>query len=444
MSINAITVEDLSKRYRIGVKEKLDGTLSGLITSWVKAPLANYKRLRGLSKFDENRDSDDIIWALRDISFDVKEGEVLGIIGKNGAGKSTLLKILSRITNPTTGSVKINGRVSSLLEVGTGFHPELTGRENIYLNGTIIGMSKKEIDKKFDEIVDFSGVEKFIDTPIKRYSTGMGVRLAFAVAAHIEPDILIVDEVLAVGDVDFQKKCLAKMRDVSRAGRTVLFVSHSMPTITRLCPRVILLDSGRIVDDGETTKVVHEYLNKSHSLIPIREYPTLANAPGGEIAKLRSVRVCTDKGIVDGLVDIRLPLKVEMEFELFHSGYILLPHFHFSTLDGLHIFTSVDVDPAWRMKPRPKGRYISTVLIPGNFFSEGTILVSAVLITLEPKKELFFEKDTLGFEIYDPMEKDSARGDWEGQLEGIVRPLFRWETRYIPHSIEERASVNHW
>lgn len=261
MSHIAIKVENLSKRYRIGLKDEMPDTFVGAVISWLKAPVANFRQLRKLSHFSENgHDPDDIIWALKDVSFDVKSGEVVGIIGRNGAGKSTLLKILSRITEPTAGRAIINGRVSSLLEVGTGFHPELTGRENVYLNGTVLGMSKAEIDRKFDEIIDFSGVKKFIDTPVKRYSSGMQVRLAFAVAAHLEPEVLVVDEVLAVGDAEFQKKCLGKMKDVAGEGRTVLFVSHNMAAVENLCSRSIMLDQGKILNNGPSTEVIHSYL----------------------------------------------------------------------------------------------------------------------------------------------------------------------------------------
>ena len=271
MSDFAIRVENLSKRYRIGLKEEMPDTLIGAMTNWLKSPLANFRQLRKLSHFSENgQDAEDIIWALKDVSFDVKPGEVVGIIGRNGAGKSTLLKILSRITEPTSGRAIINGRVSSLLEVGTGFHPELTGRENVYLNGTVLGMSKLEIDRKFDEIVDFSGVEKFIDTPVKRYSSGMQVRLAFAVAAHLEPEILLVDEVLAVGDVEFQKKCLGKMDDVAQAGRAVLFVSHNMAAIEHLCPKAMMLDNGQIQCAGRQTDVISYYLRSfGHSALSL-------------------------------------------------------------------------------------------------------------------------------------------------------------------------------
>jgi len=259
----AIRAENLSKRYRIGLKEELPDTLLGAMSSWLKAPLANFRDLRKLSHFHDNgRNTPDIIWALKDVSFEVKQGEVVGIIGRNGAGKSTLLKILSRITEPTSGRAVINGRVSSLLEVGTGFHPELTGRENVYLNGTVLGMSKAEVDRKFDEIVNFSGVEKFIDTPVKRYSSGMQVRLAFSVAAHLEPEILLVDEVLAVGDAEFQKKCLGKMGEVAAGGRTVLFVSHRMEMIESLCKRAFLLESGSLVLKDSARTVVNYYLTK--------------------------------------------------------------------------------------------------------------------------------------------------------------------------------------
>lgn len=260
-----IRVENLAKRYRIGLKDEISDTLVGAITSFIRRPLKNLKNLSRLTQFHEE-EAKDIIWALRDVSFDVAQGEVVGIIGRNGAGKSTLLKVLSRITEPTSGQVRIRGRVSSLLEVGTGFHPELTGRENIYLNGTILGMRKAEIDRKFAEIVDFSGVEKFLDTPVKRYSSGMYVRLAFAVAAHLEPEILIVDEVLAVGDIAFQEKCLGKMGDIAQSGRTVLFVSHNLAAVTSLCSRLCLLENGLMTASGLPQSVIEKYLNQLQSV----------------------------------------------------------------------------------------------------------------------------------------------------------------------------------
>lgn len=259
MSDPVIKVQNLSKRYRLGLKEKQADTLVGQISQIIRSPYENLKRLRDLNKFGVEDES--VFWALKDVSFEVKEGEVLGIIGKNGAGKSTLLKILSQITEPTSGKIEIHGRVASLLEVGTGFHPELSGRENIYMNGTILGMTRKEIDSKLDEIIDFSGVEKFIDTPVKFYSSGMKVRLGFSVAAHLDPEILIIDEVLAVGDYEFQKKCLGKMEDVSKnQGRTIIFVSHQMDAIRNLCSKCLLLKNGYIVGNGETNSVISSYI----------------------------------------------------------------------------------------------------------------------------------------------------------------------------------------
>lgn len=270
MTKYAIQVESLSKIYRIGLKEQMSETLGGLIGSWIRAPVSNFRRLRRLTSFDSNEysseerfSSNDLIWALSNVSFNVESGEVVGIIGRNGAGKSTLLKIISRITEPTHGRIIIHGRVSSLLEVGTGFHPELTGRENVYLNGVILGMTKAEIDRKFDEIVNFAEVTKFLDTPVKHYSSGMKVRLAFAVAAHLEPEILLVDEVLAVGDAAFQKKCLGKMEDVTKQGRTVLFVSHNMGAVETLCNRAVLLNNGRIERTGPTKEVISDYLARN-------------------------------------------------------------------------------------------------------------------------------------------------------------------------------------
>lgn len=261
MSKSVIKVDQLSKRYRLGLKEQQSDTLLGQVSQAIQAPWRNLKQLRALNRFGQEDES--VFWALKNISFEVKEGEVLGIIGKNGAGKSTLLKILSQITEPTSGKIEIHGRVASLLEVGTGFHPELTGRENIYMNGTILGMTRKEIDSKLDEIIDFSGVEKFIDTPVKFYSSGMKVRLGFSVAAHLDPEILIIDEVLAVGDYEFQKKCLGKMEDVSKNnGRTILFVSHQLDAVRNLCSKSILLKNGEIEALGNTSKIINKYLGK--------------------------------------------------------------------------------------------------------------------------------------------------------------------------------------
>jgi len=272
MSSTVIKVSRLSKKYRIGVREKQSDTLLGKIGDLLKSPVSNFRRLKSMSKFGV--DDESVHWALRDINFEVKEGEVLGIIGHNGAGKSTLLKILSRITPPSEGEIEITGRVSSLLEVGTGFHPELTGRDNIYMNGTIHGMRKWEIFSKLDEIIAFSGIEKYIDTPVKFYSSGMKVRLGFAVAAHLEPEILIIDEVVAVGDVEFQKKCIGKMKDVAISGRTVLFVSHDMGAIKNLCPESIILKQGRIFDQGESEQTILKYIDDLSATIANKVYDT--------------------------------------------------------------------------------------------------------------------------------------------------------------------------
>lgn len=311
----AIRVENLSKRYRIGVQEEKQDTLVGTMLAFLKRPGRNLQRLRRLTRFSDNgADEKDIVWALRDVSFEVKQGEVIGVIGRNGAGKSTLLKILSRITYPTTGRVELHGRVSSLLEVGTGFHPELTGRENVYLNGTILGMRKKEIDKKFDEIVAFSNVETFIDTPVKHYSSGMRVRLAFSVAAHLEPEILLVDEVLAVGDAEFQKKCLGKMEDVSNQGRTILFVSHSMSVILNLCQNSIWVEKGVLKSSGATSEIVHRYLAEG----TVRETVTLdrhKGRPDSAIPLMRQLRLMSNGRITATFVTGQ-PFQFEVQYSL--------------------------------------------------------------------------------------------------------------------------------
>jgi lipopolysaccharide transport system ATP-binding protein len=284
----AIKVDHISKRYRIGLKQQMNDSVGLAIINTIKSPIENFRKYRALYKFNEN-DSEDVIWALKEVSFELRKGEILGVIGHNGSGKSTLLKILSRVTVPTAGRAEIRGRVSSLLEVGTGFHPELTGRENIYLNAIILGMSKREVDKKFDEIVDFSEVDQFIDTPVKRYSSGMKVRLAFAVSAHLDPEILIIDEVLAVGDTAFQKKCLGKMGNVASAGKTVLFVSHNMAAIQSLCDRGIILNKGRLIEDLPIGQAIEKYITTAEERS--RQY-TLAERPdrsGGDLFRFTEI-----------------------------------------------------------------------------------------------------------------------------------------------------------
>ena len=386
MSDIAIKVENLSKRYRIGLKDEIHDTFAGALTSFIRSPVQNLRRLRRLTSFDEknsksdirNSNSDDIIWALRDVSFEVKAGEVVGIIGRNGAGKTTLLKILSRITEPTSGRAEIYGRVSSLLEVGTGFHPELTGRENIYLNGTILGMRKAEIDRKFDQIVDFSGVEKFIDTPVKRYSSGMSVRLAFSVAAHLEPEILLVDEVLAVGDAEFQKKCLGKMGEVAREGRTVLFVSHNIGAILQLCIRSVLLAKGQAVLDSDTNSVVSEYLAETsgnESIAVFEEDPSLP-------AQILSMSVISTSGKPINTNPHTRPFAISLNYlvKKWNVGsYVCLDVFN---EHETRLLWSSDVSSIDEMTvDRQPGTYQALVTIPGDILSPGRYSFTSSIVT---------------------------------------------------------------
>ena len=437
----AIKVENISKCYRIGLKEEIHDTLGVSMFNFLKTPLKNYRRYRSLYKFDDlkpdqddnsNNNQSDVFWALKDVSFEVKTGEVVGVIGLNGAGKSTLLKILSKITEPTSGRATIRGRISSLLEVGTGFHPELTGRENVYLNGTILGMRKKEIDCKFDEIVDFSGVENFLDTPVKRYSSGMRVRLAFAVAAHLEPEILLIDEVLAVGDARFQKKCLDKMKEVGQQGRTVLFVSHNMPAVTRLCPRTILLNDGRVHIDDSSPRVVSAYMHAEKATKAERHWPNMMEAPGDEVIRLCAIRVRTQDGQVTETVDIRQPVSIEVEYEVLQSGYELRVYYHLINEEGIEAFLSIDTDPTWLEKPRPIGRYVSISWIPGNLLSEGMYFIGPGIYTLNPQVKRFRVSDAVGIHVIDSMDGNGARVNFVGNLAGVVRPLLKWATQYCP------------
>jgi lipopolysaccharide transport system ATP-binding protein len=447
MSEAIIQVENLGKKYRIqhNAERQRYVALRDVIAQKFAAP---FKILRGVGRskiadsssaptsishlpspaaLPSSRSSSEDFWALRDVSFDVKQGEVVGIIGRNGAGKSTLLKILSRITEPTEGRIRIQGRVASLLEVGTGFHPELTGRENIFLNGAILGMHRAEIKRKFDEIVAFAEVEKFLDTPVKRYSSGMYVRLAFAVAAHLEPEILIVDEVLAVGDADFQKKCLGKMSEVARGGRTVLFVSHNMDAILRLCGSVMVVNAGRVVGQGDPQKLVTEYLHGHHGLSSTRRWANPNLRPGYDIVRLEEVYTHDEVGRSASTFDIRQHIGITMVYEVLRGDTPLIDDFNVFNEQGLFLFVAHNVQSAFYNGSRNPGRYRSTAWIPGNLLAEGLFAVSAAMVSQAPFRIHFHEEQAVSFHVTDPMAGDSARGIHVGPFPGAIRPLLKWE-----------------
>jgi lipopolysaccharide transport system ATP-binding protein len=432
----AIQIERISKKYRLGPREKYRSLRESLVRIG-SAPARLASRLGG-----KRPPIDDEFWALRDVSFSVQPGEIVGIIGRNGAGKSTLLKILSRITSPTEGRVTLRGRVGSLLEVGTGFHPELTGRENIFLNGAILGMTRKETQSRFDEIVAFAEVEKFLDTSVKHYSSGMYMRLAFAVAAHLEPEILLVDEVLAVGDASFQKKCLNKMESVSRRGRTIFFVSHNMTAITRLCSRAIMLENGRVFQDGISSAVVTTYLRSGLGTTAARVWEDPTRAPGNAVARLRSVRARTAEGETADSFDIRRPIGLEMEYEVLTPGHVLIPNFHVYNEDGVCVAIVHDLSREWRGSPRPAGRYRSVAWFPGNLLAEGMLSVRTALSTHDPVAVHFNEPDTVAFSIIDSLDGDSARGDYAGPMPGIVRPLLNWDTARLDDGAAAEKSAH--
>lgn len=363
-----ITVSNIGKRYRIGGPEVRYDTFAAQIMGMIKAPINNFRKLRDLKKFGDE-DDDTTFWALQDINFNVNEGEVLGIIGHNGAGKSTLLKILSRITEPSLGEISIRGRVSSLLEVGTGFHPDLTGRDNIYMNGTILGMRKKEIDAKLEEIIEFSGITKHIDTPVKRYSSGMTVRLAFSVAAHLEPEILIIDEVLAVGDASFQKKCLGKMKDVSGQGRTVLFVSHNMGAVQNLCTRGILLKSGRKIYDGAIDQVILKYMegeSKEFKNHVVFDPPTDIQMTLNEVKILKNGVIATES-VFDFQDEIGFDINLTCKEDMPNRGVVIHCRDQFET-----IFQTFDLSTQEHLiERRAKGNYKVRVRLPTPLLKEG-------------------------------------------------------------------------
>jgi lipopolysaccharide transport system ATP-binding protein len=423
MSDIAIRVENLGKRYRIGGAQTSYKTLRESLISAVSAPV---RWLKG------QRHEKNTFWALQDVSFEIKQGEAVGIIGRNGAGKTTLLKILSRITKPTTGRVELYGRVGSLLEVGTGFHPELTGRENIYLNGAILGMRRAEIEHKFDEIVDFAEIEKFLDTQVKFYSSGMYMRLAFAVAAHLDPEILVVDEVLAVGDAEFQKKCLGKMDDVSKHGRTVLFVSHNMGMINSLCNRAILLNKGNVLLDGSVANAITRYYGDGNNSPYSVDYSKQSRQVGDEFATLLEAHIEDENGTHTGEVDIRSPFLVKMKYKLNQIVPIApYPNFHFYNVQGQCVFITSGKRSAF---PPTVGVYESTCFVPGYLLNNDTYFIGlALTFTHSGIHVSFFEQGALAVIIRDPMDEtiDEERNGYSGEIPGIIRPQLKWEVHQI-------------
>ncbi len=425
----AISVKNIGKQYKIGAAESKFryNMLRDVIVDTVAAPIRLAKAMIGKS---DRRQNQNFVWALKDVSFDLEEGKVLGIVGRNGAGKSTLLKILSRVTEPTVGTVSVRGRVGSLLEVGTGFHPELTGRENIYMNGAILGMKRSEIESKFDEIVDFSEVTQYIDTPVKRYSSGMYLRLAFAVAAHLEPEILVVDEVLAVGDAEFQKKCLGKMGDVAQQGRTVLFVSHNMSAILRLTQEAIVLNKGQLIMRGPTQEAVDYYLSSGQAQAGERVWEAAdvpaASAPFRPI----SLKIMNRSGKAVDTVRSAEPVTVEFEYQLDAPVTGLRVGMYLSTMRGEYVLTSFDTDAPnlfEKFDSRSSGHYISRAEIPADIFNEGryTIGVNASSFGV---RRYFMDENAIAFNV----DITGAPGThWPEPRVGPVRPRLNWKIEKI-------------
>jgi lipopolysaccharide transport system ATP-binding protein len=424
-----IKVENLSKRYFISHQKREPYlALRDVIATGAKRFGHRLTNLfsKGRSASTTTREE---FWALKDVNFELSQGESLGIIGRNGAGKSTLLKILSRITEPTTGRITLRGRVASLLEVGTGFHPELTGRENMFLNGSILGMSKAEIIRKFDEIVAFAEVERFLDTPVKYYSSGMRVRLAFSIAAHLEPEILVVDEVLAVGDIDFQARCLKRMETVARGGSTVLFVSHNMSAIQRLCERTIFLRHGQIAMDGPTSQVIDAFVSEGTEEAGENHWQgDTAPAFDDGSVRLRAIRALNEANEVRSTFNVTEPVAVEVEYEVKEPLHALSVHLYFSDGTGKALFVAMDgIDSPWGGKIQPAGFYRQKASIPANFFNEGSIRVEYLICCRPHTGGNVSVPDSLSFHMVDDRRDGGARGDWKLDWPpSAVRPKFSW------------------
>jgi lipopolysaccharide transport system ATP-binding protein len=420
----------VSKQYLVrGDGEPADASANPLVRTW--------RRLRARPE---------PFFALRDVSFQVRRGEALGIIGHNGAGKSTILKLLSRITAPSRGEITIDGRLSALIEVGSGFHPELSGRENVYLSGAILGMRRREIAAKLDSIVEFAGVRAFIDTPVKRYSSGMYVRLGFAIAAHLDPDILLLDEVLAVGDAAFQARCMQRIRELEAAGTTIVFISHDLNAVERLCQRAILMRRGQIADEGLPRDVIHRY--HADAVAPVelaagpdagarRDWHDAETAPGDDAVRVRSVRVRTADGRTAGVLDIGEAVGVEVAYDVREAGHVLVPNYHFVNHAGVHLFAAQDVASEWRRRPRPAGRYVSIAWLPPHFLAAGTVSVDIGISAHVPDARVHaWAPAAVAFRVDDAMDGTGVRGDYLGDYPGVVRPMVEWTTHVEPAHVE--------
>ena len=433
MSNLAIKVENLGKKYVINHEtSNSDDNFREVLIGNTKKMLSSLNPFRK-SKVDRPGHTREDFWALNDVNFTINKGDKVGIIGRNGAGKSTLLKVLSRITEPTTGKIYINGRIASLLEVGTGFHPELTGRENIYLNGAILGMSRKEITEKFEEIVAFAEVEIFLDTPVKRYSSGMYVRLAFSVAAHLEPEILIVDEVLAVGDAAFQKKCLGKMEEVSKEGRTILFVSHNMAMISSLCTKGIFMENGELLYTGLIQDTVAHYFGNNQAIQGEIDYQKERSMPGDDRAKLHKISIQNEKSEITSNVKINESIVISMKYELLDNNMRVYPNFHVYRADGTCAFVTFDgkLDPDLSLK-LDAGIYVSNCIVPADFLNDGIYSIGFALTTSTPVfKVHFYEKDALQLHVVDKIEGTITRSGYAGPMPGAVRPSLDWRCEKI-------------
>jgi lipopolysaccharide transport system ATP-binding protein len=417
MTSPAIRIEHLGKQYRIGGPQLRYKTIRESLVNLVK------------NLFNTSKNSDENhIWALKDVSFEIQPAEVVGVIGRNGAGKSTLLKVLAHITNPTEGKVEIRGRIGSLLEVGTGFHPELTGRENIYLNGAVLGMKRTEIIRKFDEIVDFAEIEKFLDTPVKHYSSGMYMRLAFAVAAHLEPEILLVDEVLAVGDAAFQKKCMGKMGEVAKEGRTVLFVSHNMVAVQSLCQNGMLLDKGELIQTGPVNQIVSNYLQYCLTSTQLDQtWENEEEAPGLDEVRLHRISLQT-RDQENKMITMDTPILVIVEYWNKIPASCLHITLHIRNEQGIIAFTTGSCqEPEWKGQSLEKGLYRSICQIPKNLLNSGRHSIS-ILVVKNLSDVIFTREDALIFDVVDNRE---ISGGWFGKEHGVVSPLLNWSTKLV-------------